>query len=184
MPDIPATPDTPANPGIPDAPGTSGTPGTPDSAELAGRLRAAIQHLLPLLRGQSVHGDLTPSRLAILAELADAGWLRISELAERVGITLSTASRMVDLLEGLGWIDRRPDPADLRATLISASCAGRAVLTDVRKEHADRLAAVIARLPAGLVHELHDALPALEALAEQSRPSPTTLNGRSFGSAP
>lgn len=147
------------------APGGSDSP---DAAELANRLRAAIQHLLPLLRGQSVRGDVTPSRMAALAELAEAGPMRISELAERVGITLSTTSRMADLLDGLGWIERRPDPADLRATLISVSEAGRAVLISVRKEHADRLAARIDRLPDDLVRELHHALPALEALAERT----------------
>lgn len=154
----------------PDGPKTPDGPEPPDPAELANRLRAAIQHLLPLLRGQSVRSDITPSRMAALAELAEAGPMRISELAERVGITLSTTSRMADLLDGLGWIERRPDPADLRATLISVSEPGRAVLTAVRKEHADRLAARIDRLPADLVHELHHALPALEALGERTTP--------------
>lgn len=45
----------------------------PEPAELAGRLRAVIQQLLPLLRGQSLHRDLTPSRMAALAVLAAHG---------------------------------------------------------------------------------------------------------------
>jgi DNA-binding MarR family transcriptional regulator len=145
-----------------------------ESAELAARLRTVIQHLMPLLRAQSVHGDLTPSRLAALAALADGGPLRISELAARMGIALSTASRMVDLLDGLGWIERQPDPADLRATLISLADAGGALLRSVRTEHTGILAAEIARLPPGRMRQLHDALPALEALAERAsrRPGP------------
>ncbi|WP_235092675.1 MarR family transcriptional regulator [Streptomyces sp. A1-5] len=81
-----------------------------DPAELAGRLRQVLQQLVPLLRGQSPHPDLTPSRLAALAELAAHGPLRIGELAARMNITLSTTSRMVDLLDGSGWITRPPRP--------------------------------------------------------------------------
>lgn len=138
-----------------------------DSEELAARLRASIQHLMPMLRAQSVHSDLTPSRLSALAALADRGPLRISELAARMGIALSTASRMIDLLEGLGWTGRRPDPGDQRASLISLTTEGDAVLRSVRSEHAGKLAAEIARLPAERIRQLHDALPALEALADQ-----------------
>ena len=178
----PNTPDTPGTPTDPRAADPSGTDGAPDAADVAGRLRAVIQHLLPLLRGQSVHSDLSPSRLAALAALADAGPMRISELAERVGITLSTTSRMVDLLDGFGWIDRRPDPADQRATRISASAAGQAVLRAVREEHTARLAAEVARLPAPLVRQLAAALPALEALADQAtghgRPPTDGVTGR------
>ncbi|GHH85262.1 hypothetical protein GCM10018793_52580 [Streptomyces sulfonofaciens] len=148
----------------------SSDPAAPSSdpaaaAELAARLRAAIQHLMPLLRAQSVHNDLTPSRLTALAALADAGPLRISELAARMGIALSTTSRMIDLLEGLGWTERRPDPADQRASLISLGRQGRAVLAAVRKEHTGKLANEVGRLSPDLVRRLHDALPALEALA-------------------
>ncbi|WP_249416453.1 MarR family transcriptional regulator [Streptomyces sp. TS71-3] len=140
------------------------------AAELAARLRAAIQHLLPLLRAQSVHSDLTPSRLAALAALGDAGPLRISDLAGRMGIALSTASRMIDLLEGLGWTERRPDPVDQRASLVSLGHEGRALLDAVRKEHAGKLANEIARLRPDHARRLHDALPALEALAAAAPP--------------
>ncbi|MFI9048606.1 MarR family winged helix-turn-helix transcriptional regulator [Streptomyces sp. NPDC053427] len=169
-----------------DTPGTtpSGTtsPGTtpsgvapeaPQSAELAGRLRAAIQYLLPLLRRQSVHGDLTPSRLTALAVLSSHGPLRISDLAARMNIALSTTSRMVDLLDGCGWIARRPDPDDQRASLISLNDDGSALLTSVRQETTGILATEIAGLAPERQRLLHDALPALEELAERAqRPRP------------
>ncbi|MFI6345514.1 MarR family winged helix-turn-helix transcriptional regulator [Streptomyces sp. NPDC050560] len=146
--------------------------GEPDSEDLAARLRASIQHLMPMLRAQSVHSDLTPSRLSALAALDDRGPLRISELSARMGIALSTASRMIDLLEGLGWVHRRADPADLRASLVDVTPQGRTVLRSVRTEHAGKLATEIARLPADRIRLLHDALPALEALADQVQQGP------------
>ncbi len=182
----PTAPPEPLAPVHPPSTSDATAPHDPAAVEVAARLRAAIQHLLPLLRSQSVHGDITPSRLAALAELADAGPLRISELAERMGIALSTTSRMIDLLDGLGWIERRPDPADLRATLINLSDEGGCVLHSVRREHAGILAAEIDRLSADQICLLHDALPALESLAERvpRRPLPPPGGAPRPGSRP
>ncbi|MYU55506.1 MULTISPECIES: MarR family winged helix-turn-helix transcriptional regulator [Streptomyces] len=150
---------------------TTGRPA--ETAELAGRLRAVIQHLLPLLRGHDVHADLTPSRLTALAVLAAHGPLRVSGLAARMNIALSTASRMVDLLDDCGWIARRPDPDDQRATLLSLDEAGRTLLDAVRRETTSRLAEEIAGLPQDRQRLLYAALPALEDLAERAqRPGP------------
>ncbi|WP_260639851.1 MarR family winged helix-turn-helix transcriptional regulator [Streptomyces angustmyceticus] len=146
-------------------------PGT-EPAELAGRLRAVIQQLLPLLRGQQRHRDLTPSRTAALAALAAHGPLRISELAARMNIALSTTSRMVDLLDTCGWIARRPDPADQRASLISLSADGLALLRAVRRETTGVLRERIALLSPDRQRLLHEALPALEELVEGEQPLP------------
>ncbi|MER7986684.1 MarR family transcriptional regulator [Streptomyces noursei] len=136
-----------------------------------------LKQLVPLPRGQSPHPDLTPSRLAALAELAAHGSLRIGELAARMNITLSTTSRMVDQLDGNGWIARRPDPADQRASLISRNYAGRALLCAVRRETAGVLAEEIGRLDAGRRRRLRGALPALEELTEALRRRPPKGRG-------
>ncbi|MCX5084433.1 MarR family winged helix-turn-helix transcriptional regulator [Streptomyces sp. NBC_00401] len=142
------------------------------SAELAERLRAAIQQLLPELRAQGMQNQLTPSRLAALAALSAHGPLRISDLATRMGIALSTVSRMVDLLDGFGWIEREADPKDQRATLIALNETGQALLDSTRRQAATRLAERIDQLTADHRHTLHDALPALEALSTQSPAEP------------
>ncbi|WP_405984890.1 MarR family winged helix-turn-helix transcriptional regulator [Streptomyces sp. NBC_00872] len=147
----------------------------PEPAEIAGRLRTAIQHLLPTLRTRTARGDLTPSRQAALATLAAHGPLRISDLATRMGIALSTVSRMVDLLDGSGWIERNTDPLDQRATLIALNDAGRALLDATRREAAVRLAEQIARLTPAEQRSLDAALPALEALSEHAASLPGEL---------
>ncbi|MCB5908871.1 MarR family winged helix-turn-helix transcriptional regulator [Streptomyces pinistramenti] len=138
-----------------------------EPAEAAGRLRAAVLRLLPALRGHSAHRDLTPSRLAALAVLDTHAPLRISELAARMDIALSTTSRMADLLDACGWIARRPDPEDQRASLLSLSPAGQTLLHSVRCETTSRLAQEIARLTPDRQRLLYDALPALEDLTER-----------------
>ncbi|MFE2989764.1 MarR family winged helix-turn-helix transcriptional regulator [Streptomyces sp. NPDC059262] len=142
------------------------------SAELAERLRAAIQQLLPELRAHGMQSQLTPSRLAALASLSAHGPLRISDLATRMGIALSTVSRMVDLLDGFGWIEREADPKDQRATLIALNDTGQALLDSTRRQAATRLAERIDQLTVDHQHTLHDALPALEALSAQRPAEP------------
>ncbi|MGW4387755.1 MarR family winged helix-turn-helix transcriptional regulator [Streptomyces sp. NPDC004685] len=150
----------------------SGSLGPEQSAELAERLRAAIQLLLPELRAHGMQSRLTPSRLAALAALSAHGPLRISDLATRMGIALSTVSRMVDLLDGFGWIEREADPEDQRATLIALNDTGQALLDSTRRQAATRLAERIDQLTADHRHTLHDALPALEALSAQRPAEP------------
>lgn len=147
------------------------------SAELAERLRGAIQQLLPELRAHGMQSQLTPSRMAALAALSAHGPLRISDLATRMGIALSTVSRMVDLLDGFGWIEREADPKDQRATLIALNDTGQALLDSTRRQAATRLAERIDQLTADHQHSLRDALPALEALSAQ-RPAEPPGTGR------
>ncbi|WP_080796490.1 MarR family winged helix-turn-helix transcriptional regulator [Corynebacterium pacaense] len=50
--------------------------------------------------------------------------LRMSELAELSDMTLSHLSRVVSRLEKSGWVIRRPDPSDGRATVAVLTDAG------------------------------------------------------------
>ncbi|MGA6154312.1 MarR family winged helix-turn-helix transcriptional regulator [Stenotrophomonas sp. NPDC087984] len=172
----PATPgaNTPgtATPGAVASGPTAPGPTVPESGELAERLRTALQHLLPGLRGtRGEHGDLTPSRQAALGALDTHGPMRISALATRLGIALPTTSRMVDLLDASGWIERTPDPEDRRASLIALTDPGRQLLHTVRHETAARLAARIEKLSPEEQRALYTALPALESLADSTNPS-------------
>ncbi|MFE2182488.1 MarR family winged helix-turn-helix transcriptional regulator [Streptomyces sp. NPDC059455] len=155
---------TTPGPGTPES--VAPSPAAPESAELAERLRTALQHLLPALRGaRGEHGDLTPSRQTALGALATHGSMRISTLATRLGIALPTTSRMVELLDTAGWIERTPDPEDRRASLIALTDTGRELLRAVRHEAATRLATRIDKLSPEERQTLSAAVPALESLA-------------------
>ncbi|MBI0297713.1 MarR family transcriptional regulator [Streptomyces sp. PRKS01-29] len=139
---------------------------------MAERLRTALQHLLPALRGaRGEHGDLTPSRQAALAALATHGPMRISTLATRLGIALPTTSRMVEQLDASGWIERTPDPEDRRASVIALTDTGGEILRAVRREAATRLAARIEKLSPEERRTLYAALPAMESLAADGSPA-------------
>lgn len=80
------------------------------------------------------------STAAILARVADEGPLRLSTLADRLSLDLSTVSRQVPVLERAGWLVREPDPHDRRAQLLLVTDTGRAVLAERRAAQARLLA--------------------------------------------
>jgi DNA-binding MarR family transcriptional regulator len=66
----------------------------------------------------------------VLLELqAEPGGLRMQDLGDRAVLSRTRVSRLVDELEARGLVERRPDPADKRATLASITPAGRAAFT-------------------------------------------------------
>jgi DNA-binding MarR family transcriptional regulator len=77
------------------------------------------------------HGylDLRQPHLHIFGNLGIDG-VRLTDLAARAQLSLATTSELVSQLERLGYLERRPDPADGRAKLIFPSPRGRQVLDD------------------------------------------------------
>lgn len=59
---------------------------------------------------------------------------RVSTIAERSHLEVSTVSRNLSQLERHDLIERIPDPADGRAQLISLTLAGRQALADVQAQ--------------------------------------------------
>lgn len=74
--------------------------------------------------------------LAALSD-ADAGTLRMSELAIYANGSLSRLSRAVARLERRGWVTRKPDPVDGRYTLATLTGDGGAVLAEAAPGHAE-----------------------------------------------
>jgi DNA-binding MarR family transcriptional regulator len=85
-------------------------------------------------RAAAVHEDLQPASYLMLSWLADEGQVRASVMVEKFNIDKGAVSRQLQHLQDLGLIDRTPDPADGRATLIEASDDARRRLADV-SEH-------------------------------------------------
>lgn len=52
---------------------------------------------------------------------------RLTDLAERSGLTRQSLGEVVDDLERLGYVERLPDPSDGRAKLIRMTARGRAM---------------------------------------------------------
>jgi len=89
----------------------------PDLAVLASRLSDSIERELFDRLADAGHGTLHPRHAAVLAYLDEDG-VRASELARLSGRHKQVVGRLVDELEALGSVERRPDPADRRAKLV------------------------------------------------------------------
>jgi DNA-binding MarR family transcriptional regulator len=62
---------------------------------------------------------LGPRHGAVLVQLLADDAISVTEIAERLGSSLSTTSGLVGDLERAGWVVRREDPANRRRTLVS-----------------------------------------------------------------
>lgn len=65
-----------------------------------------------------------PAHSAVFANI-DAAGSRLTDLAARANMTLPSMKELVDDLERRGYVERRPDPVDRRAKLITLTDVGR-----------------------------------------------------------
>jgi DNA-binding MarR family transcriptional regulator len=63
------------------------------------------------------------------------GGLRMTDLAERIVLSKSGLTSLVDRMEGDGLVQRRPDPADRRATRIVLTPEGERRFAEVSERH-------------------------------------------------
>ena len=82
-----------------------------------------------------------------LRVIGDAGPLRPSEVAERLGIVARSATDAVAGLVSSGFVERRTDPADGRAQLLALSESGRTALAEVDRIRAEVGRDFFGRLP-------------------------------------
>ena len=70
--------------------------------------------------------DMRPAFGFVIRVLAEGG-RTLTELAELLAVTKQAAIKVVDEMESLGFLERRPDPADRRAKILVLSDRGRRV---------------------------------------------------------
>ncbi|WP_395696032.1 MarR family winged helix-turn-helix transcriptional regulator [Nocardioides sp.] len=85
-------------------------------------------------RAHAVHPELQSSSYLMLSWLVRQGPQRASAMADAFSIDKGAISRQVQHLVDLGLVDRSPDPADGRATLVSVSADAAARMEAVAGE--------------------------------------------------
>lgn len=88
---------------------------------------------------------LSPRHVAALERLL-SGPVTVGELAARLGLTLPTVSGVVADLDRAGFIERRPDPADRRRTIVQVIPAQAALIGEWLDGAARPLARVLDQL--------------------------------------
>ncbi len=148
-------------------------PQGPDSVIDVARLRVAIARVSRRLRRHELAG-LTPTQLSALATVERSGPVRLGDLAAAEGIAPSTLTRLVTALEEGGHVQRCPVPEDARASTLTITAHGHAVLERIRQESTSLLADSLRTLSGEQLAALAAALPALEQLADADQHDPRT----------
>lgn len=85
---------------------------------------------------QADYADLRAPHLQIFGNL-DVRGIRLTTLAERAQLSLAATSELVNELQDLGYLERKPDATDRRAKLITPTARGRQALGDARDRVAE-----------------------------------------------
>ena len=81
-------------------------------------------------------------RAFMLGHIAALAPVRATDVAEHVGLDLSTVSRHLKALEDAGYVRRSPDPDDRRAALLELSATGHDLLESTTRARTALLAQV------------------------------------------
>lgn len=117
------------------------TTGSADDESLAETFWGVASRLRQQTRESLAPWDITPSQSRALGVLGRHGEVRPSTLAEHLRIAPRSATEVVDDLQARGLVERRPDPADRRATLVALTEEGNrvsAAIRTARRAEADR----------------------------------------------
>ncbi|MEO5851002.1 MAG: MarR family winged helix-turn-helix transcriptional regulator [Nocardioides sp.] len=120
-------------------------------------------------RARAVHDGLQPSSYLILAHLADCGPARSSSIVDTFEIDKGAISRQVQHLVDLGLVEREPDPADGRATLLTITPEATRRLAEVTRQRRELFDE---RLGDWTEAELTDLVSALSRYNHALEPSP------------
>jgi len=125
-----------------------------DAADLYGALSDLVRVYQFRDRDRICCYDISVTQCYALEELVRRGGMTLNDLAARLYLDKSTASRVVDALERKGYVARSPHPRDRRAVLLEATETGRTLEGTIRKE----ALAEERQLLAGFPHEVRQAM--------------------------
>jgi DNA-binding MarR family transcriptional regulator len=131
------------------------------------RLGTATSRLQALLRRQLAQAEITISQARTLSTLATGGPRRVTDLALVEQVAQPTMSALVARLADHGLVERRADPSDPKAALITITSAGLDHWRSLLALRTELFASGLNLLSASERKSLEAALPALEHLVEE-----------------
>ncbi|CAB4702619.1 MAG: MarR family transcriptional regulator [Actinobacteria bacterium] len=136
---------------------------------LAAELRLSVMRLRRRLANERhPDNDLSMNAMAVLGALYRNGDLTIGDLAARERVQPPSMTRMVNCLEGDGYVVRRPHETDRRQVVVSLTGSGRTTLLADRRRRDEWLATRLKHLSREEREVLRRAAPLLERLASEA----------------
>jgi DNA-binding MarR family transcriptional regulator len=93
-------------------------------------------------------GGVSPVQLRALTALRRKGEPNLAQLAEDIGITVSTASRLVDRLVTAGWVHRAPSASNRREVSLTLTDTGKRLLRRYDQRRVALMREFLKRVPA------------------------------------
>jgi DNA-binding MarR family transcriptional regulator len=128
-------------------------------------LSRLLRNLTRLVGGADDGPPMTATQRIALVELGDYGPSRLNDLAARMGVSAPTASRSVDALHELGFVERVVDPCDRRALNVELSATGKQLLDGRKAKASEAFEPAVAALSeaertklSALLHKMTEAL--------------------------
>ena len=138
-----------------------------EAGEVAAALYLSVGLFKRRLRQMPAEGELSLPESSALRRLERGGPATVTALAKAEQISVQSMGATLQTLEARRLIERHPDPADGRRSVMSVTEAGLVALSDKRNARIAQLARVLAAefTPAEL-GQLMAAIPLIERLAE------------------
>lgn len=121
-------------------------------------------------QGRTPCGQPVPTSQAhALQVLAEAGEITQQELAERLGVDKSTASRLVGQLEERGWAGRQVNPANRREHLLELTPEGTRVGASIAVAAQQRFGSILSQIDPAKRDQVIEALQLLQAAVGKAK---------------
>lgn len=126
-------------------------------------------HMMISLARSLRHESMSLAEFASISLLMPGRPMRINELAEALDHSLPAASRIVSSLVDRGLVERREDPDDRRAKVLTLTAAGHAMMDELATSLTDRVEASLAGMAGSVTETMRPVFASLRQ-AEDARP--------------
>jgi DNA-binding MarR family transcriptional regulator len=122
-----------------------------------------------------VEGVVTVTQLRTLVVLDGHGEMNLNRLAELLGVTPSTAMRMIDRLLNAEMVTRQDNPKNRREVVLGLTDQGRQVVREVTSARRAEITRIVQEMPASQRNGLIKALRAFAEAAGEPEPDPGSM---------
>ncbi|GAA3831945.1 MarR family winged helix-turn-helix transcriptional regulator [Streptomyces phyllanthi] len=129
------------------------------------RATSEAAELLEVLWGRASTAPVSVSQIRVLFILEHNDGINLRTLAEALGSTPPSASRLCDRLQAVGLVERGPSASSRRELRLRLSRSGRSYLAELRARRESALERVLAQMPTAQRTALMEGLEAFSAAA-------------------
>ena len=133
--------------------------------EILAELRVAFGELRCVSSERLVKQGVSMTHLHVLSMLEHHGDLTMSHLADLLGVSLSNVTGLIDRMEERAFVERIRDREDRRVVLVRLTPGGREQLDAIQLVREELMQKILARLTAGQLACIHEALANLRQAA-------------------